>query len=414
MADKIVKNSYLAITGNLAYVIAQWLMIVLLAKFGSVSMVGLFAYALSVTAPIFQFSNMQLRSILTSDVCNVYLFRHYFILRVFLSSLSCLIVSAFVICTGEKYQVIFVVMIMAFVKGIESLSDIYWGLFQKYERADLLMKSLVIKGVLSVIITGFILYNTHELMGCLVGIMLAYIIQFMLFDVKCGHILSTKFENRIQLHGEMARKKTFGLLYSAFPLGMASLLGSLYINIPRYYVNHDIGQYYLGVYAALSYVTFAINITINSIGQVMMPSLARYYNNRRKDLFVGLILKIICYTVVAIMIIIVASKYCGEFIIDMIYGKEYSGYTNMFIVLLVASIGISIVSIMNYAFTSIGVRGFQLLIAVFGIAVLSMLSYYLIPRYGLIGAAFAMLFASFAQCVLSGLKMAMILKTQLI
>ena len=49
--------------GNLVYAACQWGMLVALAKFGSPELVGRFALALAVTAPVYMLTNLQLRAV---------------------------------------------------------------------------------------------------------------------------------------------------------------------------------------------------------------------------------------------------------------------------------------------------------------------------------------------------------------
>ena len=69
------------LSGNFAYALSQWAMLAVIARLGNASMVGIFALGLAVTAPIAMLANLQLRSILATDIANEFGFGEYLLLR---------------------------------------------------------------------------------------------------------------------------------------------------------------------------------------------------------------------------------------------------------------------------------------------------------------------------------------------
>src|SRR5207247_6401186 len=55
------------LAGNLVYAGCQWGMVMALAKLSTATAVGQFALGMAVTAPIFLFSNLNLRAIVATD-----------------------------------------------------------------------------------------------------------------------------------------------------------------------------------------------------------------------------------------------------------------------------------------------------------------------------------------------------------
>ena len=56
------------LSGNILYSACQWFIVLLLAKLGSPEQVGLYALGMAVSAPIVLFANLQLRTLLATDV----------------------------------------------------------------------------------------------------------------------------------------------------------------------------------------------------------------------------------------------------------------------------------------------------------------------------------------------------------
>src|SRR5690348_574802 len=67
--------------GNIISAGCQWGMIVAIAKLGNPTMVGQYAYALAIVAPLVLFLNLQLRAIQATDVRTEFQFGNYFAVR---------------------------------------------------------------------------------------------------------------------------------------------------------------------------------------------------------------------------------------------------------------------------------------------------------------------------------------------
>src|SRR4051794_13503685 len=68
--------------GYSVYSLCQWGMVSILAKAGGAATVGQFALALAVSAPIFMFTNLQLRAVQATDARSEYRFSDYVGLRI--------------------------------------------------------------------------------------------------------------------------------------------------------------------------------------------------------------------------------------------------------------------------------------------------------------------------------------------
>src|SRR5690606_20475603 len=87
MRPSLRRNFAWTFAGNSVYMASQWGMLVVLAKLGSPSVVGQFAYALAIVSPAILFGNLQLRAILATDIETEYEFGDYVALRLLTSML---------------------------------------------------------------------------------------------------------------------------------------------------------------------------------------------------------------------------------------------------------------------------------------------------------------------------------------
>jgi len=120
--------------GNVLYAGCQWGMLSALAKLGSPSIVGLFTLGLAVSAPVFMFTNLQLRAVQATDVNVEHGFANYFTLRLLATLFGLMVIVALLPFVGASSAVRVVVLLVAISKCVECMSDVTAGLLQREEQ----------------------------------------------------------------------------------------------------------------------------------------------------------------------------------------------------------------------------------------------------------------------------------------
>src|SRR6202167_3036709 len=81
------------LAGNFIYAVTQFGVLSVLAKLGNPAVVGQYALALAISAPIFMFTNLQLRGVQATDARHQYQFADYFTLRCLATLVGVLTIS---------------------------------------------------------------------------------------------------------------------------------------------------------------------------------------------------------------------------------------------------------------------------------------------------------------------------------
>jgi len=155
------RNFSWTLAGNLAYAGCQWAVVVAIAKLGSPELVGKFTLAVAVCAPIMLAAGLGLRTVQANDVGRERPFSIYLGLRV-ATTLAAVVAIALVAVVGYRGAVP-VVLAYAVAKSAEAISEIIWGQLQQQERMAQIARSMVAKGVTSVIGVTLALALTHDL-----------------------------------------------------------------------------------------------------------------------------------------------------------------------------------------------------------------------------------------------------------
>jgi O-antigen/teichoic acid export membrane protein len=396
--------------GNIIYAASQWGILVVLAKLGSPEMVGQFTLGLAITAPIILFANLQLRQIQTTDVQQKYSFGDYFGLRLICAGLSMLIIVAISLTAGYRWETSLVILVIGFAKVLESISDIFHGVFQYHERMDRIAISLMIKGPLSLLMLAICIWLTGNVLGGTIGLAAIWAVVLIFYDIPNGIAIlqaNTQTEPATILNHNRLFQPRFdvialrNLVGLSLPLGFVMMLISLNVNIPRYFIEHHLGERELGIFSALSYLMVAGNIVVGALGQSASPRLAKYYAAGNKKEFQNLFFKTIWIGILLGGLSILMAAIIGQEILTILYRPEYAVHMYLFILLMVAA-GIGYIgSFMGYAMTAAQYFRVQMPLCLVTTGVSTIFCLWLIPIQGLIGAAIALIVSITVQVIFS-------------
>lgn len=389
--------------GNVVYAGCQWGMLVVLAKLGTPEMVGQFALGIAVSSPIIMFANLQLRGVQATDAKRQFLFPDYLGLRLITALFASLIIAAIAIWGGYRFETALVILTMGLAKAIESVSDVIYGFLQQQERMDRIAKSYMIKGPLSLAMLGVFVALTGSVFAGTLGLALAWAAILILYDVPSAALIHRNVAHTSAEHKPNALRPQWlprtlaKLAWLALPLGVVMMLISLNTNIPRFFLERYEGERGLGIFAAMSYLMVAGTTVVSALGQSASPRLAKYYAGGDISAFRNLLLKLVGIGLFLGLAAVLVVTIAGKPILTLLYQPEYAEQADVFIwIALAAAIGY-VSSFLGYGMTA--ARYFKVQAPLFGVvaSTTALASLWLVPRYGLQGAAFALLCSAVVQ-----------------
>jgi len=396
-----------ASAGQTVYAVCQWGILVALAKMASTELVGYFAIALAITAPVYALFDFQLRHLLSTDMEDRYNFEEYFKLRLITTMLTLLIILGIVLCFNYKLEFSLIILAVGAKKGIEFISDMFYGLFQKQERMDQVAKSLFIKGPLSVLLFCPAIYFTRSLLCGALALVFAWAIVLLGYDIRQGIITLNLVKKsdiskvtfaricRISLR-RLELKKVIELSILSLPLGITGVLVSLQINIPLYLIERNLGVSMLGIFAAIAYFERAGKIIMHALGHSSTPKLAKCFMPNTTSTFSLLILKLVSVGALLGVLGVFLAYYAGEFILPFFYKQEYN-QKDIFVILMIGASFSYISTFLIYGLIACRYIRAQMYLYLLVIVVLIVCCLKLIPNYGLFGAAAAVVISKFVE-----------------
>lgn len=376
--------------GNAAYLASQWGLLLVLAKFTSPADVGLFGLALAVAAPVFAFAMLQLRAVIAADVVGRFEVETYLSVRLAMTAIGFAVVAGI---GGAVYggRAAVVVGLVGAMKAVENLSEVCYGVFQRDERMDIIARSMVLKGTLTLAAAIAAAMLAASIVAVTASALGVWALTFVVYDLR--H-LADRVPVRAFLRFDRALAEP--LLRMTLPLGAVTALIALSVSAPRYAVESVAGVAVLGFYTAVSYIPNAVGSVVSSVGQASSARLARLV--REPSGFAPLLWRLSLVAVLAGVLGAVGTAVLGRWALGILYTPEYGAYAPLLIGLFVAFMPNYLSAILVCGLFAVDELRVQLpVVAAMAVAALG-LSVLAIPRFGLWGAVLALGIANAVQC----------------
>ena len=394
------------LAGNVVYAGCQWGMLIVLAKLGSPVMVGQFALGLAITAPVIMFANLDLRTVQATDARADFLFGHYLGLRSITAGLALLVIAGITFAGSFRRETALVILAVGFVKTFDSFSDVIYGSLQRYEKMDRIAISMIIKGPLSLATLSLGVYLTGNVLGGVLGLAVTSGLVLAFYDLRSSVLILKDLPHEragaIWVKGLYLLwdfKKLGRLAWLALPLGAVALLWSLNANIPRYFIEHYLGERELGIFAALAYLMVAGKTVMSALAQTSIPRLSKYYATGNRDAFRSLLFRLIGLGAFLGGVGLLLTYWAGREILTLVYRPEYAQYSDiLFWVMFAAAINF-VSTFLFFGLTAARYFKIQTMLHALITITITVASYFLIPTLGLMGASLVLIIASIFQLV---------------
>jgi O-antigen/teichoic acid export membrane protein len=379
--------------GNVVYAACQFGMLSVLAKLGSPSIVGEYALGLAITAPVFMLTNLQLRGVQATDARDEYGFADYFTLRMLSTLLGTLVIVLITMAAGYDASTKMVILLVATAKGIETIADVIAGHLQKFERLDQVARALMIRGAASVATFAAVFWRTRNLTAAVAALALTWVAVIAFYDLRVISRLLGEHPQFFRFSLETQK----ALLSVSWPLGIVMTLASLNINIPRYLLEQKLGTAELGIFASLAYLLTAINLIVIALGQSVCTRMARLFADGDIRPFKALLGKLILFAGALGMVALGLASVIGRPVLALVYRPEYAEHVDLLLLMVVDATLVAIATFVGFGMTA--ARCFRPQMSIMAVTAVTTVVFTmaLIPRFGLMGAGYGLLIASFLR-----------------
>jgi len=146
----------------------------------------------------------------------------------------------------------------------------------------------------------------------------------------------------------------------------------------------------MGLYVVAQSISNLLNVVPSAINSVLMPK-ATGKDNQQIHHLTGVALR--C-TFTVLMVSGLFLYACGSPVLSLVYGHKFDGAAPVLHILLIESILDGMTSVSSQAFLAAGFTGVVTLLQGCGLISAVPLMYWMVPRFGLRGAAFALVLST--------------------
>ena len=376
------------LAGNALYAATQWATLSLLAKLGGRQMLGQYALAMALTAPVVMLTHLNLRAVLSTDVEGRHRFNDYLAVRFGVSGLALAAMAALALTFGGSGEMAAVIFITGLAQTSDTVSDAYYGAMQRRDEMGRIARSMMARGLLSAAAFGLALWLSANLVYAVAAMAAGRLLVLLVYD-----------RQEAVAHQDASWAGARGILRQALPLGAVLMLVSLNTNLPRYAIERSWGVTELGAFAAVASFVTAGSTIVNALGQAATPRLARHASSHEPAQFLRLVAKLTAMVFVLGLAGLACSVVLGKWVLSLAYRPEYADYSGLLVGVMSAALLGYVAAALGYAVTA--ARAFDAQVPMFCAVALGSgcASWLLVPKFGLAGAAMAMAVAAAAQII---------------
>lgn len=367
--------------------------IILLTRYLGPENFGLLSYSQSFIGIFVAFSTLGLEVILVRELTSnkeksEVILGTALVLKAIASIISIILIFIINIYMEDR-EASLLISVVSFVVIFQSLN---LGI-DTYFQANILSKYSSISNIIA-----FIASSIFKLVLIFVEADLIYFAFALVLDsvfMFIGYIYIFYLHKRTLTPLKYDKKTAVYFLRSAWPMILTSMAVFLYTKVDQIMIKHLIDNRSVGYYSAALKVSEIFYFIPLLITQSLFPKLVKERNAGNNEQYLKLLENVYKLVLWVSLPFVVVLVYFNEFIINVLYGTSFSESANILSVLGFSLIFISIGSVSNKILYVEHYEKKYLIRSIFGFIFNILLNYYLIQKYGAIGAAISTLITLF-------------------
>ncbi|NQV26271.1 MAG: oligosaccharide flippase family protein [Rhodopirellula sp.] len=264
--------------GNALVAVCQLLLMAILLREAGDATTGQYILALAISAPVFMFAGLDLRTLQATDSNGEVRFVEYLSLRLISGGIALALVPAIAIVWGYRADTLAVITGVGLGRFFLLISDTFNGLMQQSERMDRVAHSIVLKGILSTLILGATFLITDSLVAAVFAEAVARLLVLALYDFPLGcrlaHEQGTESISLASLRTVKAPRLK-KLTLRSLPLAFKVMLVSLDTHVTRYFVTGMASLSAVGVFGPIASGAGSASMVGKALNQSVSAKLGR-------------------------------------------------------------------------------------------------------------------------------------------
>jgi O-antigen/teichoic acid export membrane protein len=406
-----------AVIGNVAFNACRFVVVILLAQFGTVGLVGAFGAAMAWSAPVINFSMLQLRSVYVADTRGDFSFGAYVTLRRLGMGFALLGMVVVLLWRAsrdpEAWWFIPLLAAVSFSKITWGLGEIYWGVYQRQERLDLMAaangwRGLIMLAPFAVVMPVLAWRGVSEgvLFHWTTGLCGVYAVGWLFYAIWVDDRVARGLAS---LDMSWDWRAISHLARHAAPLGMVILIVTACDNVPQMVLD-ELGQgakEALGHYSVMANFILPLNLLVIAIGHGAANRIADSFDRHRARYW-RQVAALMGITVVFGLGAILATGLIGEWILVTLYGQAFCEHATVFSIIGLGGGLLLLASMFGLILTATGSFLLQVPVQLVVLVVTIAAAWSWIPQEPVSGAAWTFVARSGVHALLYGVVLILV------
>lgn len=392
MKENKQKNNYIwnAIAGIINASEAVVLLAVVTRTTG-IEDAGILTIAFAIANLLVNIGKFGMRGFQVTDIQEQYSFNTYFTSRI-LTSVAMVFSICFYLIYGiqlRQYRLekVGIILFICLIYVIESVEDVFAGLFQQLGRLDIAGKVFSIRWIAIIIVMLVTLINSKNiLIASMLGVMASGIIGTTLIALTYRKICNNPI--RIDCDGMMT------LLKNCMPLFFAGFLQFYLINAPKYAIDRYLTDEIQACYGFVAMPVFVVGLLNSFLYQPILAQLAIQWEKREIRQFskqIGVQLGMI---VIITLVCIIGADVIGIPVLSFLYHTDLEAYKTELLILLIGGGFLAIIGFATVLLTTVRKQNWILYLYVIVSALAFIFTSRIVKIYATIGAAYSFLLST--------------------
>ncbi len=320
------KNVLWNTVGTIFYFFCQWILTVIVVNMTNhdYEIAGYLALAMTTSSSYSTIALFNMRSFQVSDVAGEFQDGTYAGSRVITCAVSfiCCVIAA-VVSGNSRYQILCILAYMG-IRLVEAWVDVLQGMDQKYERYDIIGKSYLIRGFLTVglFVVGIRFFNSLIVALLLVFLSTAFVVIY--YDGSLMKKINATFSVEM-------KKDVWILLKKCFPFVIISYLLSQENLLPKQMLQNLFGAEQQGIYSTIAAPALIVQVCAAVVFSPFLPVFSKAYHEKNFDEFRNMLRKLYFVLIGMSVVVTLGAKLLGKWGLSLLYGKDILQNYNIFI-----------------------------------------------------------------------------------
>ncbi|MEK6968827.1 MAG: flippase [Nanoarchaeota archaeon] len=411
MAGAIVKGTIYLMVSVFVFFLANYVLHIAIGRFLGPEMYGVFGVLMSLYLISDAFFGTGLPKAVSKFMSEhedkkKYIYkvslRLQLILTVIFSSFFIVFAKQIALILNDESLTNYIVFIGVMMISLSLLSLYSCGFFnglRKFKQQALIR---IVHVSLRTILALLFLYLGFRLFGVLTAFLISQVVAL----IYCVFYFKSKLSSKEEpLNSE--EKKTIGakkIFMFSLPIVAASLTFTLVRNINILFIKSFlVDNYLVGLFTAAATLSNLPFLVFAPVSLTLLPSISKAASTNNMELIKKYISQSTRYILILLLPIIAITMTTSKEVLRLLYSADYVAGADVLSILLVSSTFLTISSALSSVITGMGKPRFELYYSILFLSLLSILNFFLIPKFELIGAAYAFLITAFIVLLMVGI-----------